>query len=224
MPRTLARSTTSALVLGLGLTVTLAGCGSSDSEPKADSSSSSSTSSSPSASAESSEGASAETSFTQSPATGPAIKGDDFAFNAPQGWNDVTARAKKLNAMVDVAYSSDKPVGNFAPNVNVVVSKGVYTGALSDTVLGQGEQQIKQELTKQGATDVKIEPRVKIAGDVALHITARLKTAQASYRTDQYLALHDGGGYTVTFSVPTSFDDAKRDAISFPSLASWTWS
>ena len=196
-PRTLSTAALSALVL----TATLSGCGSSGSDVP-----------------------SLEAGTGYDPATGPTVKGDGYTLHTVSGWRDVTSTAKQRQSQIDKAYAAVQPVDGFAPNVNVIVMSGAGDGEPTEADFDKSEKQAVSELKGVGATDIKVQPRLDLDDETALHVTATATSGSLSYRTDQYFAYHGGKGYVITYSVPASLQESQSNALTKPSIASLRWS
>ncbi|GGF41311.1 hypothetical protein GCM10011519_13850 [Marmoricola endophyticus] len=155
------------------------------------------------------------------PATGPAISGTGYEMHAPKGWTDVTSSVKASQKQVDQAYASPQAVDNFKPNLNIIIGKDVGSGTPSDKDFDEGEEQLTSQLKKVGATNVKVQPRVALDGETAVHVTASASASGVEYVTDQYIAIHDGDAYTLTYSFPSSAQEKESQDVKGPSLASF---
>lgn len=146
-------STLAVSAVALSLVGGLAGCSSSPSGSGGDAESSSSAPSTPSTAA----------TTTATPAAGETIAGDGYSYAVPAGWgkHDSAAAAGTDTIGIDLA-----PTGDFASNVNVVLSPaGAVTADQVESVVGK-------ELESSGAKDVTILDRVTVAGSESPHVTA----------------------------------------------------
>ncbi|WP_213816710.1 hypothetical protein [Glaciihabitans sp. dw_435] len=203
------RFTPTLAVSALVLTVAtaLAGCSSASPEPA--SSSAESVAPSPSTTA------AASSTLDATPAAGDVITGTGYSYAVPKGWgkHDSAAAAGTDSIAIDLA-----PTGNFANNVNVVLSPaGAVTPAQVEAAAGS-------ELTSSGATGVAVLDRVTVAGSESAHITATMTSSGVTYRIHQYYLSTDKQTYIVTFSYGTSVPDADAIGIAESVLASWKWS
>ncbi|MRK00223.1 hypothetical protein GEV27_01690 [Aeromicrobium sp. S22] len=195
-----------AAALTLMATLTLSACGSSDSS---DNSSSSSSSSSKSEKA---------TGFDAPPADGPTIKGTDYTYSVPDSWE--TPKNKPAGFDFDsLAVDSDDKDG-FADNINVLRQSPAPTGVTIEEL----SKNLGDELTKQGARDVKTNESVTVAGESAAHISMSQELNGNKNLTEQYYMLRKGALYVVTFSHSTDVSKADRDKIAGSVLSTWTWS
>jgi len=140
---------------------------------------------------------------TEAPrAGGPAIKGDAFTVNVPEGW------VKDKDFSTDFLDQYVEPSG----------SQRLYVGELA------GEVRPLDEVAKDNftvfATSGKNRKRQTggLAGDPAYHFTA---SDGAGSVAEEFLAIHDGT--QVTFGVVLSGTKAERQAVIDSILATWEW-
>ena len=159
--------------------------------------------------------ASKPAAFTVPPATGILVKGTGYSFHAPVGWR-LPPTAQKADSYAISAKPDAKGVYD---TVNVLV------GSPNSDSLDEQEQNGAQYLEQVvGATQVKIRPRVEIAGLVSVHVSS-LRTHQGvSEWSEQYSVTHGAATYTITFAFQTTESQPTREALADSVLASWTWS
>jgi hypothetical protein len=153
--------------------------------------------------------------FTVPPATGIVIKGTGYSFHAPAGWK-LPPSAQKADSYAISAKPDAKGVYD---TVNVLVGS-----ANSDSLDAQeqnGTQYLEQVI---GATQVKIRPRVEIAGAEGVHVSSLRAHGSISERSEQYAVNHGGAAYTITFAFQASESQSIREALADSVLANWSWS
>ena len=148
------------------------------------------------------------------PAAGETISGTGYSYTVPEGWAVPEGTAGFGSDSVAVAQV---PVGDFATNVNVVLSPA---GALTPEEV---ESVVSDELAAGGATGIKILDRVAVAGSESAHVAAGLTSSGAAYRIHQYYVTNDDQTYVVTFSADDLMPDSDIEAIADSVLATWTW-
>jgi hypothetical protein len=151
---------------------------------------------------------------TAAPAAGIVISGSGYAFHAPAGWTPpqrpVQADAYAISAEPDAAGVYD--------TVNVLL------GAPSTDSLPAQQRNAAQYLEQAvGATQVKIRPRIEIAGDEAVHLSSLQSHQGVTVWSEQYSVTHGGTGVTVTFDFHENESQADREALADSVLAAWTW-
>ena len=154
---------------------------------------------------------------TSDPTEGVPVEGDGYSLTAPPGWADSTDKVKENFAQVDVAAGDTSVDGDFADNVNVIVSdkRRIRTQRKAERIL-------RDELQLVGRK-VRIEEPGELDGEVAYHATARLKVGRIKVRTTQFFAQHDKTWYLVTFSYgPNTDAGTEAEEISLM-LDSWSW-
>jgi hypothetical protein len=158
--------------------------------------------------------ASKPAAFTVPPATGIVVKGTGYSFHAPAGWRPPT-RAVKADSYAISAKPDAKGVYD---TVNVLV------GSPNSDSLDAQEQNAAQYLEQViRSTQVKIRPRVEIAGAESVHVSSLRAQQGISEWSEQYAVTHDGATYTITFAFQTSESQSTRDALADSVLGSWTW-
>lgn len=190
----------SAFVVPVVLGLLLTGCGGGEDEP-ADPSSSAS--------------ASAEAPTGDEP-TGDEVETEEFGFTAPEGWRDVTDQIEGFDPVV--AYAEQPEAGaDFAANINVL--RFTDGGQALDDLMDSAQT----ELEGAGYTEIAEQDPAQVDGEESGVIAAATSMNGIDYRTYQYLALHDGGRYVMTFSFPsdTSLDD--QAALSRGVMSTWSW-
>ncbi len=151
------------------------------------------------------------------PADGVDVEGEGWSLTAPPGWADSTDTVKARFAQVDAAAGDTAVAGDFADNVNVIVSdkRRIRTQRKAERIL-------RRELRLVGK-DVTVHEPAELDGKTAYHATARIKVGRTTVRTSQYFARHDEAWYLLTFSYGPS-TDAETEAEEVRSmLDSWSW-
>ncbi|AWB93762.1 hypothetical protein [Aeromicrobium chenweiae] len=202
--RTLSRRAAALTILA---TLTLTGCGSSDSSD-GDSSKDSKESSK-----------SSETrGFDAEPADGGRIKGTDYTYSVPKGWEVPKNKPAGFDFDSLAVDSTDKD--GFSDNINVLRQSPAPSGVTTEELT----KNLGSELTKQGARDVKTQEPVTIDGESATHISMSQELNGNKNLTEQYYVLRKGALYVVTFSHSTSVTEADRDEVAGSVLTTWKWS
>jgi hypothetical protein len=151
---------------------------------------------------------------TVDPATGVAITGTGYTFNAPDGWSVSPSVPNGVDSVaVDLADAD-----GFTDNVNVLLSPA------GEITPEQVESAGAAELEGVGATNIEVRPRVNVAGAESAHLTAELSSSGVTYLFDQYYATNAGQTYVITFSFSDTVSQGDREALAESVLASWTWS
>ncbi|MCL3816886.1 hypothetical protein [Aeromicrobium wangtongii] len=192
-----------AAALALISTLALAGCGGSDDDTLE---------SGPKNSSGSSKSDSADA------ASGSKISGNGYSYSVPEGWATPEQKVPGTEQTDSFAANLTDTDG-FADNVNVL---RLDPAPITD--LDPLEQALFNELTVAGSQDVTIQDRTEIAGDEAIHISAKHIQQAGTYLTEQYNAIHDGVSYVVTFSFSDTVPQDERDKIAGSVLTTWTWS
>ena len=154
---------------------------------------------------------------TSDPTEGVPVEGDGYSLTAPAGWADSTAKVQESFAQVDTAAGDTSVDGDFADNVNVIVSdkRRIRTQRKAERIL-------RDELQLVGRK-VRIEEPGELDGETAYHATARLKVGRIKVRTTQFFAQHDKAWYLVTFSYgPNTDAETEAEEIRLM-LDSWSW-
>jgi hypothetical protein len=159
--------------------------------------------------------ASKPAAITAPPATGIAIKGTGYSFHAPAGWT-LPKTATKADSY---AISAMPGAEGAYDTVNVLLA------APNSDTFDEQEQKAAQYLEQvEGATQVKIRPRVEIAGETSVHISS-LQTHQGITEwSEQYAVTHGGTNFTITFNFQQGESQNAREALGESVLASWSWS
>ena len=154
------------------------------------------------------------TAITVPAATGIVITGTGYSFHAPAGWT-LPFRPVKADSY---AISGRPDANGVFDTVNVLV------GTLNPDTLAEQQQRAAQYLEQVvGATQVKIRPRVEIAGEESVHISSVLSHQGISEWSEQYSVSHGGATLTITFAFTHTGSQADRDASAESVLASWAW-
>lgn len=151
------------------------------------------------------------------PAAGPAVTGSDrtYTYRVPQGWADITKRAKKLQSSVDSAASEKAATDGFADNINVGFQR-------CDRGLDLLEDSLPDELEIL-AQNLEVLPRVNLDGVEALHARGPAVSDGTKYFLEQFAALKDGRVAIITFSFSRDLPEKERDTVVFSVMASWEW-
>lgn len=153
--------------------------------------------------------------ITVAPASGILIKGTGYSFHAPSGWTP-PPRAVDADAY---AVSAKTDANGIYDTVNVLL------GTPNSDTLDEQEQNGAAFLEEvKGSTQVRIMPRVLIAGEVGIHVSSLAHLHGVTQWSEQYAVEHDGTGFTITFAFNKSEPQATRDAVEESVLASWKWS
>lgn len=148
-------------------------------------------------------------------ASGATVSGTGYSYSIPEGW----AQADPSIAQgTDTVAVDQNPTGDFATNVNVVLSPA------GEITPEQVETAAVKELEDGGGSDVTVLDRVVIAGGEAAHVGAQGKTSNGgTYRIQQYYPSHDGQTMVITFSYAEDVPSDEARGIAESVLASWTW-
>lgn len=204
--RTLPRRAAALTTLVTTLTLTLGACGSSDSDGGSDQDSSKESSKTTDA-----------PSFDAKPATGDTVKGTNYSYVIPESW--AVPKSPPAGFDPDSLAVDRKPTGSFANNINVLRQSPAPSGVTIDKL----NDELGDELTKQGAKDVVTQKPVTIDGEPATHVSLSQSLNGAKNLTEQYYALRDGAMYVITFSYGTDVSQADRDEIAGSVLTTWSW-
>jgi len=148
-------------------------------------------------------------------ATGIVITGTGYTFHAPAEWT-LPPRPMKADSY---AVSAQPDANGVYDTVNVLV------GTLNTDTLAEQQQRAAQYLEQVvGATQVKIRPRVEIAGEESVHISSVLSHQGIAEWSEQYSVSHGGATLTITFAFARSDESqTDREALAESVLASWAW-
>lgn len=193
-----------AAALTMLATLTLSACGGSDSGSDGDS-------------PKKSDKSSAAPGFDAEPADGKTLKGTDYTYSVPDGWD--VPKEKPAGFDFDSLAVDTKDKDGFTDNINVLRQDPAPAG-LTDKQLGD---ELGKQLTAQGAKDVEVQSAVTIDGDPASHISSSQDLNGNKNLTEQYYTLHDGALYVVTFSHSMDASREDRDEVAGSILASWKW-
>ena len=152
---------------------------------------------------------------TAAPATGKTIEGTGYSYVVPKGWEK---QDNSISASTDTIALDSKETGDFATNVNVIVSS---TGAAPAS---QIEPKIVDQLKGGGATEATVRERITVAGEESAHVAAGLTSSGVTYNIQQYYIPHESSTYVVTFSFGTTVSDADAVDVAESILATWKWS
>ena len=153
--------------------------------------------------------------ITVAPAAGMVITGTGYSFHAPAGWT-LPPRPTKADSY---AISAQPHANGLYDTVNVLAGE-----ANTDTLDDQ-EQNAAQYLEQVvGATQVKIRPRVDVAGQASVHVSALRSNQGDTEWSEQYSVTHGKTTFIITFASAPSASQAEREALAESVLASWTWS
>lgn len=155
------------------------------------------------------------------PGNGPLVKGSGYTLHAPDGWKDITSTVKSQQSSVDKAFSSTEATDGFRPNLNVIVTEDAAKGEPTEADFDKGEKELTSQLESAGAKNVHVQPRVELGDTTAIHVSANAAANGVSYLTDQYITIHDGNAYTLTFSFPGSTQETQENDLKGPSLQSF---
>ncbi len=147
------------------------------------------------------------------PATGTTIAGDGYTYVVPEGWTVPGDTGFDLDS---VAMDSEA-TGNFASNVNVLLSPG---GKLT---ADEVEEAAIPELESVGATDVTVHDRLTIAGSESAHLSAQLAQQGVEYVSEQYYLSDEDQTYVVTFSFAGDTAVEDRRSVAESVLVTWEW-
>jgi len=153
--------------------------------------------------------------ISAAPATGILITGTGYSFRAPAGWTP-PQRPEQADAY---AISAQPDVSGFYDTLNVLV--GPTTTDTLDEQQRNAAQYLEQAV---GATQVKIRPRVEIAGEEGVHISSLQSHHGTTEWSEQYAVEHDGTGFTITLDFHENESQTDREALADSVLASWSWS
>jgi hypothetical protein len=222
------RHAAAAAALAIVLTGGLSACGDDEKAPQgAESSTAASASPSESPSetsspdAESAEPSESATSPSVRPANGKQFRGAGFAFRAPKGWTNATAKARELNSLVKLAAADAPDSTGFATNVNVVVADAGVQEPNAEQ-LEQISEAIEKRLTSL-VPKLKVNDTTEVAGQPALDHEGPAAKGGVRYYIHQFGAFNEGNAYTITFSFSRQTKPAQRDRVTDAVLASWTW-
>lgn len=148
-------------------------------------------------------------------ATGILITGTGYTFHAPAGWT-LPPQPMKADSY---AVSAQPDANGVYDTVNVLV------GTLNTDTLADQQQRAAQYLEQViGATQVKIRPRVEIAGEESVHISSVLSHQGIAEWSEQYSVSHGGATLTISFGFARSAESqTDREALAESVLASWAW-
>jgi hypothetical protein len=155
-------------------------------------------------------------------ATGDRISTLEYSYRAPRGWGVVphgaqpgTGRDETFDSQVWQAVDSRLADG---------VSVRRIGSAIDD--LEDLEDLASDALTDQGASDVEVLPRVRVAGSPIVSIRATLAPSSGGgeLRLRQFLFSHDDVTYILGFTFSTIDGEAEQERVATSVLASWRWS
>ena len=149
-------------------------------------------------------------------AAGQLVKGTGYSVDAPQGWSAPAAPAPKADIFI-AGKKSDSH--GYVDTLNVLLSRP--SGKTLATIEYSEETRLVQDFD---ATDVQLESDVSIAGTDSGHVSGQVHKDGLNGWVDQYLLLHHGTLYTISFTWRQSVAPQDRDAIADPVLAAWKWS
>lgn len=146
------------------------------------------------------------------PATGTQITGTGYSYAAPAGWEDP---GEIPGYDLDTVVVDPKDADGFSDNLNVLLSPaGLVAPELIETAG-------VTELEGSGAQNVTVQPRAKVDGTEAPHLSATLSENGTDYLIEQYYVSSTTQTYVVTFSFSDTVSAADRAAVIDPVLASW---
>lgn len=153
---------------------------------------------------------------SETAAGGPRATGTGYNFGLPSGWRDATARAKAIDARLDLLVTG-KVTERFATNANVVIepSRGA---SLTDYVAAAREQLepgLKARLLGESE-------QLSVAGTPAATYEYTFTQNGTPIHASQVLMVRGDNAYVLTFSAhEQAFSDDKPalDQI----VASWSW-
>lgn len=147
---------------------------------------------------------------------GNALAGDGYTLSLPQGWTDVTADFKKLQAQVDTGAKQDgDSKDGFNDNVNIVIV------ASPEVPMESLKQAIEAQLKGAGSTRVTFKESVQLDGKEALQVWSHTKGLADDVHTIQFVAPNGGKQYVVTVS--TNRADAQADTLAQQLVGGWKW-
>lgn len=149
------------------------------------------------------------------PATGPVVTGEGYAYRVPETWGDVTGRAKKVQASVDSAAAEKAATDGFADNISVGYQS-------PDLTLEELESSMPTQL-RSLVENLEALPHVTIDGEEALHHRGPAASGGTKYFLEQFAALQDDRLAIITFSFGRSLPAKERDAVIDSVMASWKW-
>ena len=149
------------------------------------------------------------------PATGELISGTGYTYSVPEGWADPGEVPGFSPDSIAADLDAFVPGRQLADNVNVILSPA---GKVTPE---QVESAGVKELEGAGATDVTVQPRVKIAGQESAHLSAALASGGTTYAAEQYYVSNGDQTYVVTFSFSPTVGAKERVALAESVLASW---
>lgn len=150
--------------------------------------------------------------------TGGDVTGDGYAFDAPDGWIDITDEVKANAPQVDQAVGEPAAeIDGARDNINVVVTPSGGT-----TV--EGYEELAPDALAFMIPELEILPRRSIAGEEAAHVAGEATSGGATFFMEQFAVTVDGDLFAITFTHDNALSPAQRDAVVDPVLASWEWS
>lgn len=149
-------------------------------------------------------------------ADGKRITTDDYSFNAPDGWDEPKSPPSGFDFDAAVLDPDDKD--GFADNINVIRVDPAPTDDLEAFEDGS-----VKELEDAKYTDVALQPRQKVDGTTAIHLTSAGKQNGIDYALNQFGILHEKVIYIVTFSFSADVAADDQEDLAQSVLASWKW-
>lgn len=154
--------------------------------------------------------------FDAEPATGEQISGTDYAYRVPEGWSSAqypdpeqldpdtfAVRGQADAGLVDNLNTLRSPAGRLTPEV--IETKGL---AEFDALEG---------------AEVKVNPRVVVAGAETVHFTISIKNAQGDFVLEQFYPTSDSVTYVATFTFISGASQEERMQVAGATLRTWEW-
>ncbi len=148
------------------------------------------------------------------PASGPVVSGDGYSFNAPEGWEETDPSGAPGT---DVIAWDANPEGDFADNVNVVISPAGLVP------LDAVEAGTVQELEAVGAENITVKDRLTLNGAELTHLAASMTVQGLTYQAEQFAINSDSQTYLITFSFRESVPESERVELAESVLVTWSF-
>jgi hypothetical protein len=159
---------------------------------------------------------SAPPAISVEPASGALVTGTGYSFNIPDdGTWDVAPMGPP---QLDVVVVRDAHDDGFSDSFNVVLWPD------AEVTADEFETDGSAKLESVDATDVRVNPRVAIAGAESVHLSALLAESEGVRRWfDWFYVSNAGQPYVISFLFSETVPQEDRDVVTGSVLASWTW-
>ncbi len=158
---------------------------------------------------------SAARELTADPATGETIEGAGYSFVAPEGWVNQPDAATDP---IEVVVSSDE-----AATEGLVEYISVVRSPAGLVSIPEYEAAVEGELAAAGATEVRIDDSVLIAGAESGHVSADIEQQGMEFFVEQYLPSNAQQTYIVSFNFSGETSAEERVDLAESVMVTWEW-